>query len=168
MADRTCSVPDCTKTPRSNSAEWCPMHYHRWYRHGSVDKVQTNEDTPTASKGRRYIGAYMPGHPVASRNGKVWMHRVVLYDAIGPGPHPCHWCAKPVEWGKGRGADALQVDHLNGWGDDNAIDNLVPSCPACNTTRGAQARTAALREAGWWSNHDTVEITQPRRPLIEA
>jgi len=63
---------------------------------------------------------------------------VVLYDAIGPGPHECHWnrvtgCGKvALEWGGGQG---IVVDHLNGDTLDNRPENLVPSCKVCNTRR---------------------------------
>lgn len=165
MADRTCTVPGCDKTPRSGAADWCKMHYHRWYRHGSVDRVATRIHTGPA---RLYRLLALPGHPLAEVADKVWEHRVVLYAAIGAGIHPCHWCSKSVTWELGRGhADGLVVDHLNGVGNDNRPENLVPSCGVCNTTRGAQARADALRAAGWWSNHDTVGNTkQGRKPRV--
>lgn len=168
MADRTCAVPDCTKQPRSGSADLCPMHYHRWYRHGSVD-LTAHEARISASHGRRYRWRYAPGHALASRaNGKVYEHRMVLYDTIGPGPHACHWCKTQVDWlPKGEPA-ALQVDHLNGFGDDNHPDNLVPSCADCNIARAMQARADALRRAGWWANHDTIAGLKSggRRPRV--
>lgn len=156
MADRTCTVPECSNPPRSARADWCKKHYHRWYRHGSVDYCARTAGI-TASAGRRYRTTYKPGHPVAGANGNAYVHRVVLYDKIGPGEHSCHWCGATVRWTSTRGdADCLQVDHLNGIGDDNHPDNLVPACPVCNTTRGGQARSRALRQAGWWSHHDTI------------
>lgn len=41
------------------------------------------------------------GHPLANTHGAVFEHRKVLYDEIGPGPHPCHWhpmsgCGNPI------------------------------------------------------------------------
>lgn len=156
MSTRICKVTDCTKPTRSARAELCSMHYHRQYRHGDVTKT-AQRTRITASKGRRYVSRYSPSHPLANANGKVYEHRSVLYDAIGPGSHTCHWCGVTVRWDRTRGdADCLNVDHLNDLGDDNRPENLVPSCPACNTTRGAQARAQVLREAGWWSEHDTI------------
>lgn len=79
---------------------------------------------------------HAPGHPVATSRGLTLLHRKVLYDAIGPGPHPCHWCGTPVAWKRGREAiKALVVDHLNHDKDDNDPGNLVPSCNACNGHR---------------------------------
>lgn len=103
-------------------------------------------------------------------NGRAYEHRVVLYDAIGPGPHECHWCGTRIDWlVKGDPANLLP-DHLNGDGSDNRIDNLVPSCMPCNSARGSQARSDALRDAGWWSNNDTVAQLRSggRRTRIEA
>lgn len=70
-----------------------------------------------------------PDHPLACATGIVFEHRMVLYDSIGPGPHPCHWCKQLLDW------DDLQADHLNHIRADNRPKNLVPSCPSCNKGR---------------------------------
>lgn len=155
MPERTCAIPGCPKPPRSGKAEWCKMHYHRWYRHGSTDRVATTAGI-TASLGRRYKSVYLPDHPLANKYGQVYEHRVVLHAVIGVGPHSCHWCNRQIDWLPKSDPDHIQPDHLNGLGDDNRPENLVPSCHGCNTTRGLQARADALRAAGWWSHNDTV------------
>lgn len=156
MPNHTCMLPECDKPARSNAGSLCKMHYHRQYRHGSTDKVATRSGV-TASHGRRYVSKYVPGHPLAGSNGKAYAHRLVLFDAIGPGEHACHWCDVTISWDKTRGEDGvLNVDHLNAIGDDNRIENLVPCCVSCNTARGLQARSDALRAAGWWSGNDTI------------
>lgn len=156
MTYRTCTIEGCSKPARSAKADLCSMHYHRQYRHGDPQRTARGAGV-TASKGRRYRTEYRPEHPLAMANGKVYAHRAALYDKIGAGSHSCHWCGASVQWDATRGdADCLNVDHLNGVGDDNRAENLVPSCPACNTTRGSQARSDALRAAGWWSGHDTI------------
>lgn len=170
MPDRTCSVDGCVKPTRAGAgATLCPMHYHRWYRHGSFDKVATSRNAPRVAKPRRYKQSYRPDHPLAMKNGHVWEHRMVLFDVIGWGPHPCHWCSAPLKWG-GKGTGSIYVDHLDGDGANNDPSNLVPSCNGCNAGRGMQERSDALREAGWWSNHDTIErLTTPsRRSRIDA
>jgi hypothetical protein len=131
------------------------MHYHRQYRHGDVNAV-AHKSGVTASMGRRYRTRYAPTHPLASKHGIVYEHRQVLYDAIGGGVHHCFWCGTDVEWAPKGDPKELQPDHLNGDGADNRIENLVPSCRRCNTTRGIQARHDALREAGFWSVNDTI------------
>lgn len=159
---RVCSVENCDRPTRSARAEWCKMHYHRWYRHGSVQKVATGSGI-TASHGRRYRSLHLPRHPLAGESGKVYEHRAVLYDKIGPGSHACHWCLATVVWSLVRARDELQVDHLNNVGDDNRPSNLVPSCRRCNAGRAVQARSDALRAAGWWSSHDTIASLRPGR-----
>ena len=75
----------------------------------------------------RYI--YLPNHPLANDRGYIYEHRAVLYDKIGPGPHPCHHCGKTLSWG---GIHGIHVDHLNDIPSDNRPGNLVPSCQKCN------------------------------------
>jgi len=163
-----CTVDGCTLPTRSKHASMCMKHYHRQYRHGNADAVATRSNI-SVSHGRRYKTKYNPRHPLASKHGIVYVHRMVLFDAIGYGPHPCHWCKTPVNWGPKGSPDELQPDHLNGYGDDNEIDNLVPSCRSCNIARAGQARSAALRQAGWWSEHDTIAAlrTQSRKSKVE-
>lgn len=152
-----CSVDDCTKPPRSKGSALCPMHYHRQYRHGSTTTV-ANEDAPSVHNGRRYRRVRArAGHPLADRYGRAYDHRLVLFDAIGPGEHACHYCGTEVRWDRPKAApDALTVDHLNDIGDDNRPENLVPSCGPCNSAKGSARRHAALVAAGWWSANDTI------------
>lgn len=154
MPNPTCTVPDCEKPLRSKGADWCAMHYHRWYRHGSVDKVST--PAQSVSMGRRYKTRYVPSHPLAAKDGRVYEHRLVLHAEIGAGPHACHWCGTEVDWLPKCDPRELQPDHLNNDGGDNRPENLVPSCRRCNGARGSQRRADALRAAGWWSNNDTI------------
>lgn len=168
MADRICSIEGCEKKARSSGSEWCAMHYHRWYRHGSTDKV-AHKSGITASLGRRYRARYVKGHPLADKQGRVYEHRLVLFAAIGFGPHACHWCGTEIDWLPKGDPRSLQPDHLNNDGGDNRLENLVPSCLPCNTARGLQRRSDALREAGWWSNNDTVGALRSggRRARVE-
>lgn len=170
MTQPTCILGDCDKPSRNpKSAALCPMHYHRQYRHGSTDKV-AHESGITVSLGRRYRRISATNHPLADKSGGAYEHRVVLYDAIGTGPHPCHWCSAEVDWLPKGDPRCLQVDHVNGDGADNRAANLVPSCGGCNTARALQARSEALRVAGWWSRNDTIAhlASGGRRPLVGA
>lgn len=88
-------------------------------------------------------------HVLASPDGRVSVHRVVLYEKIGPGTHPCHWCQRPVTWVTRRRTDGgresdLMADHLNGDCRNNNPDNLVPACSFCNVLRGWVAKWERL------------------------
>jgi len=69
-------------------------------------------------------------------------HRDVLYRAIGPGQHPCHWCGRLVDWAKPYPAnsDGLTVDHLDFDPANNELANLAPSCGSCNVKRALHRR----------------------------
>lgn len=82
-----------------------------------------------------------PEHPLAPVSGLVSAARIVLYDQIGQGPHPCHWCGRSVNWlvgQRGNLRDALVADHLDSNELDDSPDNLVASCGSCNGERGTK------------------------------
>lgn len=78
-------------------------------------------------------------HPLAQDcgggYGKVYEHRLVLFNKIGPDKHQCHWCKEWLQWTVDCSAGSIVVDHLddNEW--NNSPDNLVPSCRRCNIQR---------------------------------
>ena len=74
----------------------------------------------------------------------MYEHKVVLFDKLGPGTHPCHWCGLTLRWVKGTAGDALIGDHLDGAHRNNAPDNLVASCNGCNTIRARRAFRPAI------------------------
>lgn len=76
-----------------------------------------------------YVEVKRTGHPLA-RAGWVAEHRMVLYDAIGPGRHRCHWCRREVDWRVNLHADHLDHDRCH-----NVAENLVPACNRCNSQR---------------------------------
>lgn len=98
-----------------------------------IPRTVTPKFKPHSGKDYRVIKE--PDHPLAMANGLVRVHRAVLYAKIGPGKHDCHWCKKQVEWMRGKSADMLVADHVNGIKSDNDPDNLVPSCVGCNALR---------------------------------
>ena len=65
-----------------------------------------------------YLRLRLPSHPLASASGRVLQHRQVLYDMIGPGPHPCSQCGHVLDWPK------IVVDHINRDRTDNRLGNL--------------------------------------------
>ena len=79
-----------------------------------------------------------PDHPLANSCGRIYVHDEVLYARIGPGPHPCHWCGKLVDWKQTefrKMKGVLCCDHLSGISTDNRDSNLAPSCFRCNISR---------------------------------
>lgn len=121
-----CRIPGCD-LPRGRR-RWCQMHYTRYKRHGDPLYVAQSRVGYMHTNGYRMVAKH--GHPLADASGTVYEHRLVLYAILGDGPHPCHWCRKPLNWGAN-----LHVDHL----DDNPVNNtpanLVPSCSGCNIGR---------------------------------
>ena len=77
-------------------------------------------------RGDGYKRVSARGHPLAGRDGRVLEHRLVLYDRLGPGPHPCARCGRSLEWRQ------LDVDHVNADPSDNRPENLQPCCAKCN------------------------------------
>lgn len=77
---------------------------------------------------------YAPGHPLVLKAPYVPEHRAVLFEKIGPGPHPCHYCGGSVNWVPGgrTGKGVLVVDHVDRNPMNNAPENLVPACTRCN------------------------------------
>ena len=113
---------------RTRSEDYCKRHSVR------------NRERPSAgfwisADGYRHLTGLFD-HPLA-RRGKVAEHRKVLYDAIGPGPHPCYWrhlsgCGNDsLTWDDG--THGINVDHLDEVRLNNDLDNLVVSCRSCNT-----------------------------------
>lgn len=103
-----------------------------------------------------YRSATYSGHPLARGVRQIaYVHRVVLYDAIGPGIHPCHWCGREVDW-NGQRIRRLVVDHVDGDTWNNTRENLVPSCYPCNTGRGKRADFLTHCAAGHeWTPENT-------------
>lgn len=112
-----------------------------------------------------YETVLAPGHPLASDAiGKLWAHRVALYDKIGPGSHACFHCQEPVEWTFGIRKGGLVVDHLDGDKRNNSPENLVPSCNRCNChvrVVGKMIGTDELFVMDSGSRKRAVELTCP-------
>lgn len=151
-----CSIEECDRPSRSTNGKWCEKHYIRWYRHGDPRATMIGDGLSIATP-RRYRRIKAVGHPLAHRDGTAYEHRLVLWDEIGPGSHPCYWCRVPVSW---FGTPQLQVDHLDGDKGNNVPSNLVPACRSCNGGRVQTQRMALRAEAGW---HTGIDSRRPQR-----
>lgn len=135
----TCLVVEGCQRRRAKRSRACSMHAERRRLHGVYGPAEPmradNGAGSTTSAGYRILTG--SAHPLAAAQGKVLVHRRVLYVKIGPGAHPCHWCGTVVVWRVGRiKADSLIADHLDEDRTNNAPENLVASCNPCNANRG--------------------------------
>lgn len=136
------------------------MHYTRLRNTNSLD-LETKHQ-PLIDDDRGYILIYAPGHPATSpARCRTYEHRVVFYDAHGPGPHDCNWCGKKVEW------DDLEVDHFDNDKAHNDIENLLPSCGPCNRRRGdpGYAKSIAARSPSLTLDGITKPLSQWAREI---
>lgn len=131
----TCRVKGCDNPFYARGC--CVMHYERLRSFGAPG----GPERLIGPSGAGSIGRYgyrilrRTGHPLARAQGKVFEHRLVLYERIGPGRHPCHWCSATVSWDRKPGTAALVADHLDGDRLNNDPTNMVPACIPCNTHR---------------------------------
>lgn len=88
----------------------------------------------------KYKSVLRPGHVLADKDGRVRVHRLVLYEKIGGGQHCCYWCSVPVGWLEPP-PNRLVADHVDADKWNNAPTNLVPSCDRCNAGREKRARS---------------------------
>lgn len=128
-----CTVEGCTEKPVTKYSPYCQTHYLKNRRYGDplwerqIQQRGVNED------GYEWIFVGSEHH-LSSGRSRILYHRFVLFEAIGPGQHPCRWCGRTLEWGC-KGARMLVVDHVDGDKGNNDIENLVPSCHKCNINR---------------------------------
>lgn len=87
------------------------------------------------------------GHPIAPDSGVVAVARLVLWNKIGPGPHPCNWCGMEVNWtpGNAYAPNTLIADHVDWDVTNDDPSNLVPSCNPCNAHRRSKDNGAGGR-----------------------
>lgn len=142
LPPRLCTAAGCERK-RFPSTGYCHMHTRRAAKHGSPD-IGAKAGTGRQRHSQGYVVVRRKGHPVAQSRQTPWVyeHRVLLYDAIGPGWHDCHHCGTPVSWDLPfpQDMDALVVDHLDDDKTNNDLSNLVPSCHFCNVRRAREGR----------------------------
>ena len=118
------------------TCDYCGTVFNRSYGTFCSPRCAYDARRKTHTAHRRIRVAH--GHPLAGKTGRVSEARYVLFNAIGWGPHPCHWCGKLVDWTVGRRGnipDALVADHVNSDPLNDALENLVAACGICNAKR---------------------------------
>jgi hypothetical protein len=133
----TCSIDGCDKPTVARRV--CGMHLTRIRRHGDPHTTLR----PNWNTGNGWIDAHgyrrfaARNHPLSTTNGAgVAEHRLVLHAKLGAGEHPCHWCGRPLRWGRD-----LRAHHVNGDRDDNRPANIVPACASCILQRSRRVTT---------------------------
>jgi hypothetical protein len=127
-----CGVEGCERKHACHG--YCAMHWARVNRRGEAggpEPIGRNHRHITRGG---YVFRFAPEHPLCTP-GRDYLaeHRIVLYEKIGPGVHPCHWCGHVVSWtAPPLSADELHADHVDRSRDNNVPENLVPSCRRCN------------------------------------
>jgi ribosomal protein L34E len=101
--------------------------------------MQMKSDSEIRSK---YRMLSRPDCPIAPPSGIIAAHRWILYNNLGRGAHPCHWCGKRLFWQPKDRNRQIHADHVNGRTLDNRPENIVASCRRCNTIRDRNDRIA--------------------------
>lgn len=124
-----CKVDACEREARYKSACLCQMHYFRLRRNGDFE-IHAATAKPRIEDPRGYQFVHAPRHPLCAK-GQIYVgeHRVVLYEAIGPGDMHCEMCGILMTW------KTCQVDHIDENPRNNHLGNLRPLCRRCNTWR---------------------------------
>jgi hypothetical protein len=133
--------------PVERNCDFCGHAYRRPQSNvGKFCSKRCAYDARRVGTPSRYRMVYAPGHPLAPRSPYVPEHRLLMWNQLGPGSHPCHYCGRSLAWrpGEGVGGDALVIDHLDRDPSNNKLGNLVASCTSCNLRNAA--RTVDLDE----------------------
>lgn len=124
-----CKIDECGRDAMYAAQQVCQKHYFRFMRTGSYELGPVTNGEPIVTP-NGYVRIYAPEHPLASAGRpRVFEHRVVVYDDVGPGEHPCELCGKVVTWA------TLHIDHIDEDRRNNIRTNLRVTCRGCNTSR---------------------------------
>ncbi len=123
-----CKIDGCSRDAMYKERRLCQMHYFRFMRNGTYDTVMKRKYRRTNPAG--YSVLYEENHPLATKCGYVYEHRLIVYKKYGESLPNCKLCDKELTW------DICHVDHINEDVSDNKESNLRPLCMTCNVRRG--------------------------------
>lgn len=72
---KLCDAEGCGKLARTRTAEMCPMHYHRLYRYGTLERTQAlvaRGERPPATAPANYPGERFGTLTLVRRTGQGW------------------------------------------------------------------------------------------------
>lgn len=136
-----CKVDGCGRTVRYKTLCLCQMHYFRLRRNGDLESHRPVAK-PRIEDDRGYQFLHMPKHPLLTK-GQIYVaeQRVVLYEAIGPGPMTCELCGCGLTW------KTCQADHIDENPRNNERSNIRPLCRRCNVWRSMPPAHIRMKNA---------------------
>jgi len=136
-----CKIEKCGREAAYKSACLCQKHYFRLRRNGDFE-LHTISARPRYEDDRGYQFIHAPSHPLCAKGQSyVGEHRMVLYEAIGPGPMQCELCGVGMTW------KTCQSDHIDEDTRNNERGNLRPLCRRCNTWRSMPPAADRMKSA---------------------
>ena len=155
-----CKIEGCEVDAMYKVQRVCQKHYFRFMRYG------TYELTAKPAKYRRsnpvgYQALHEPEHPLCDKSGYVYEHRFVYFNHHKEVSR-CALCGGGISWGD------CHIDHIDCDVTNNAIENLRPTCSACNTFRGHDSLSMGsgfftaigkTLTASAWARLDGVEVS---------
>lgn len=129
-----CKIDKCERPSMYVKDDVCQMHYFRFMRNGTYDKVQ-KKATYRIENPAGYQLLLIPDHPLAQSNGRVYEHRKVAYEKYGETLPDCELCGKSCNWE----VYTTHIDHIDRNVRNNNPSNLRPLCNACNSRRDYEA-----------------------------